>query len=196
MNVKSLKAAAFILFAALFATNANAQSIKYPKMHFGIRVGGSFNSASHSTTKYFDEEIKLNGKTSPTGGFALDFRIASIPLYLETGAYFVNRTVTVADADVDINDLTGQVPLLLSYHYYISDNTAIQPFAGGYMSYGHKFIPGVRFGVGINYGRLYANVGYDIDLGEREGNKSRFGDFRFKSPGIFATIGYNFGGSR
>lgn len=186
MNLNKFRLAALVLFAAMIATNVNAQSIVYPKMHFGIRGGVTYTFASSSSSNKYDQEYKSDGIVYPTGGLALDFRIASIPLYLETGAYFVNRS-----AGGSVDDYTGQVPLLLSYHYYINDKTAIQPFAGGYASYGYDFVAGARFGVGINYGRLYANVGYDIDLMEREVHHNKY-----KCPGLFATIGYNFGGSR
>ena len=186
MNLNKFRLAALVLFAAMITTNVNAQSIKYPKMHFGIRLGGTFNTATVNGEKI----TGVTGANSPTGGFALDFRIASIPLYMETGIYCVNRTLCIKDG-YDKEDITGQVPLLLSYHYYISDKVAVQPFAGGYASYGHNFVPGARFGVGINYGRLYANVGYDIDLAERDVDHGKY-----KSPGIFTTIGFNFGGSR
>ena len=194
-----MKVAVIFIFAALFSTTASAQSIKYPKMHFGIRVGGSFNTVSTSANlRGFDGDYNFKGKTFPTGGLALDFRIASVPIYLETGAYYVNRSAVIeTDYEKDMDAHTIQVPLLLSYHHYISDKTAIQPFIGGYASYLEDFGAGVRLGVGINYGRLYANVGYDIDLIEHTGSLNySYSSIDFKSPGLFATIGFNFGGSR
>ena len=188
-----MKVAAIALFAALFVTTANAQSVKYPKMHFGIRLGGTFNSASTSglgSDGEHDNDVK--GKNFLTGGLALDFRLAQIPLYMETGAYYVDRSVSgryYADC------YNVQVPVLLSYHHYISDNSAIQPFAGGFVAVSDDFGYGVRLGVGINYGRLYANVGYDIDLAEKD-LRGGYRSGTYTSSGFFATIGFNFGGSR
>lgn len=197
MKTKTMKMAGMILFAAMFATTANGQSVMYPKMHFGIRVGGTFTSSSLSNDlQGYDGEYKLKGKTFPTGGLAVDFRVASAPVYLETGAYYVNRSAVVdrGSYESNLDAHTVQVPLLLSYHFYISDKSAVQPFAGGYASYGDAFGAGVRLGAGINYGRLYANIGYDIDLIDHSDRIGR--EVKFKSPGLFTTIGFNFGGSR
>ena len=177
MNLNRFKIAALVLFAAMIATNVNAQSVMYPKMHFGIRLGGAYSASTASG---------VTAEIGPTGGLALDFRVGSKPIYVETGAYIVDRAFTYKD-DTRHHFVTGLAPVLLSYHFYISDKTAIQPFAGGFVSINDDsdFAPGARIGVGINYGRLYANVGFD----------KYFGDFD-KTYGIFATIGFNFGGSR
>ena len=190
MKARTIKVLAVSLFAAMFVSHVNAQSIKYPKMHFGIRLGGTFNTASVTG----DYNHDMEGKIFVTGGLALDFRIASMPLYLETGAYFVDRGLKSSDY-YNNNNYGGQVPILLSYHHYIGDKSAIQPFAGGYVGYGQEFGYGVRLGVGINYGRLYANVGYDIDLGERDFQEWG-SSATYTSSGLFATIGFNFGGTR
>lgn len=190
MNKKVFKIAALAAFVMLFSTSMNAQSLKYPKMHFGVRVGGTFNSASASGVSGGND---IKGKNFVTGGLALDFRIAQIPLYMETGAYYVDRSVS-GRYHADCKSI--QFPILLSYHHYISDKAAIQPFAGGFLAASDEFGYGVRLGVGINYGRFYANVGYDIDLAEKNltGGSRDYGTFT--SSGIFATIGFNFGGSR
>lgn len=186
MKAKTFIVLAISLSAVMFVSSVSAQTVKYPKIHAGIRLGGTFNSVTVS-----GEHIDgVNGKTWFTAGLAMDFRIAPMPLYLETGAYFVDRSI-----DGIRNNYGGQVPVLLSYHYYIGDKSAIQPFAGGYVGYAQEVGYGIRAGVGINYGRLYANVGYDFDLGERDIEKS-YKSAKYKASGLFVTIGFNFAGSR
>lgn len=187
MKTKLFKVAATSLFAALFVTSANAQSIKYPKSHFGIRVG--ITSTAVSVT---DDVVKnAKGRLFPTGGLAWDFRIASIPLYMETGAYLVDRTVEWESQWDAMNEtkLGAQVPLLLSYHHYIADDVAIQPFIGAYGAFASDLVEmGLRFGAGINYKRFYVNAGYDLCL---------FSDNSlYKVNAFFTTIGFNFGGRR
>ena len=59
MNLNKFRLAALVLFAAMITTNVNAQSIKYPKMHFGIRLGGTFNTATVDGEKITDVNRKI-----------------------------------------------------------------------------------------------------------------------------------------
>lgn len=79
------------------------------------------------------------------------------------------------------------MPMLASYHLYLTDNMSIQPFAGPYIGYGvdaERFDYGLRTGIGWNLGRLYVNTGYDFGF-EREG---------YRTGTYFCTVGFNFCG--
>ena len=177
----------------VFTVTASAQIVKnleYPKAHFGIRAAFTSNSV-RTGDDFYDNHSKA--KTFVSGGLALDFRVASIPLYLETGMYYMSKGYK-HDEPGSSNDYWNHsviMPLLMSYHLYFTDNMAIQPFVGPYVGYGcdkddeGRVDYGIRAGLGWNFGRLYVNAGYDFGF-EVDG---------YKNNTVFATIGFNFAGS-
>lgn len=178
-----------MLMAVGCLTSANAQiveGLEYPRCHFGIRAGVSSTSFGEGSSS----------KTFPTGGLAVDFRIAPIPLYLETGAYYANKGIELDNNyyDYSSNNHTVNIPLVVSYHLYFNDNMAIQPYFGGFAGYcvsgDYEEDYGLRFGCGFNYGRLYANVGYDMGMK----NFADSENYDTKSGMLFFTIGFNFVG--
>lgn len=189
-----------VIILTIYPFIASAQHISYPKFHLGVRAGYTFNNVTgkqqHFEYYSCSEPISHN---SIYGGVSMDFRITPFPLYLETGAYWMNRKYSyVADITVEsvpsttmtVKDDFFHIPLLFSYHFYLNDNMAIQPFAGGYGGYlrnSESFGYGVRLGCGVNYRRFYANVGYDIDLSKHKWNKYKVDHFN----ALFITLGYN-----
>ena len=91
-----------------------------------------------------------------------------------------------------------EMPIVVSYHYYLNDKMSIQPFFGGFISqvFDGPFDDldyGLRLGAGFNYGRAYASIGYDFGLK----NFDYYGsDYSFKSGLFFFNIGFNFVGSK
>ena len=186
MKKQIVSLVAAVLFS-MAVTSVSAQSVQYPSFHFGIRGGLTVNSSSFS-----DTNLSGASKSFPYGGLAADFKIASIPLYLETGVYYMNKgyKFEYGNYTVKEDDHFIHMPLLASYHIYINDNMAIQPFAGfagGYLTKAKEFEGAVRIGCGFNFGRLYANVGYDIGVIKHN---------RRSNNTFFTTIGFNFLGSR
>ena len=122
--------------------------------------------------------------------FLLDFQKA-YNVYNPNGNY-----IYVPDPSGNkTNDITYvYTPILICYHHYFTGKMSILPFAGGYVGYLDKYKKaeyGIRFGCGFNYGRLYANVGYDIgflDVGAN-GSKGHFNT-------LFLTLGLKIVGSR
>jgi hypothetical protein len=111
---------------------------------------------------------------------------------MKTGVYYMNKgyKFEYENYTVKEDDHFIHMPLLASYHIYINDNMAIQPFAGfagGYLTKAKEFEGAVRLGCGINFGRLYANVGYDIGVIKHN---------RRSNNTFFMTVGFNFLGSR
>lgn len=81
-SIKKMAVVAMMLVAGSTMT-VNAQLLsEKPRVHLGIRGGVSASS-------YSGDGIK--SKIFPMGGFAVDFKVAPIPLYLESGLYYVNR---------------------------------------------------------------------------------------------------------
>lgn len=179
-----------IALVALFTTfTANAQivdGLQYPKAHFGIRAAFTSNTVTY---EYRGVENTSDALPFVAGGLAVDFKIASLPIYLESGLYYMNKggKYDYGYGEEKQDNSCIIMPILASYHLYFTDNLAIQPFAGPYVGYGidqEKFESGIRVGCGFNFGRLYANVGYDFGFKTDD----------LKNNTLFATIGFNFMG--
>ena len=198
-------ATALLIFVAV---GASAQSVTYPRFHMGIRGGISLNSVK------IDADVDgVSSFAFPQGGISLDFRLAPFPLYLETGAYYMNKGATTEWTDYYLMGSTTRTqkdddhyiyaPVLFSYHYYLNDKIALQPFVGGtfgYLTESKDFEAAIRIGLGFNFGRLYANVGYDFGVAKHDAliGYTKYGIYTSKlhSNTFFATIGFNFAGSR
>lgn len=205
--MKRLLFAIFVAFFGFMSAGAQiVEDLEYPRVHFGIRAGVT----SSSLHLDYGDGYKSSSLTHPSGGLAFDLRVASIPLYLETGVYYTNRGYSLSgekwrDRSMDGNyDGFGfRVPLVASYHLYLNDNMSIQPFIGGFFGYGdidgkdsEDVDYGLRIGSGFNFGRWYANVGYDIGLMEQGTYVNSDGEEKsVKSGMLFFTVGFNFVGS-
>lgn len=178
------------LLVCIIAISAKAQIVKgleYPKAHFGIRAAFTSSTGSVSFEEY---DLDIDSKAFVSAGFALDFRISSIPIYLETGLYYINKGYGYEDwgGYHDEDDHEVLMPLLASYHLYLTDNMSIQPFVGPYVGYGfssERLDYGIRAGLGWNLGRLYVNVGYDFGMESDD----------YSANTLFCTVGFNFAGS-
>lgn len=192
-SIKKMAVVALMLVVGSTMT-VNAQLLsEKPRVHFGIRGGVSASSYSLDG---------MESKIFPMGGFAVDFKVAPIPLYLESGLYYVNRgyKLDIPDDYYDDESTDNQaieMPIVVSYHYYLNDKMSIQPFFGGFISqvFDGPFDDldyGLRLGAGFNYGRAYASIGYDFGLKNWD-----YGyDKSFKSGLFFFNIGFNFVGSK
>ena len=188
-----MKKIVMLLVLSVFVVGANAQIVKnldYPKVHFGIRGAFTLNSISVSDDYLGELDDVFDALPFASAGVALDFKVASIPLYLETGLYYMNNGYKYEDSwgEETLNNHSIKMPLLMSYHLYFTDNMAVQPFVGPYVGYGideERVDYGIRTGLGWNLGRLYVNAGYDFGF-EVDG---------YRNNTFFATIGFNFAGS-
>ena len=195
----------------LTATAANAQFRKKDnnrvpdRFHMGIRGGVTGSTLTGDNT----DDIK--GLWFPTGGFGLDFQVAPIPIFLGVGLYYQNQGYSyeykrygyTETKDVDAHCV--QLPLTASYHINVAPNLFINPFLGPWFSYNctdidndedwndDRFDYGVRFGCGMNFGRLTLDLGYDIGLKNwYDGNR----DYSIHTGILFMTVGFNWAGSR
>jgi hypothetical protein len=197
----------FTLLTVLVATSLQVSAKFYPayknapKMHIGVRGGITF-----STMDYSNAEVL----TAPYGGLAVDFKVAKLPIYVETGAYYMDKGCRYewwGDMETgayymdkgcryewwgDHKDYTDHnhsifIPAVASYHFYIGKNMTLQPFTGFYTSYGidyEKFDFGIREGVAFTYNQFYTNLGVNAGLVEQDGDEEH--------ASIFLTVGVNF----
>lgn len=157
-----------------------------PQMHIGVRSGITF-----STMDYDNAEALV----APYGGLALDFKVSKLPIYIETGAYYMDKGCRYEswwDNHHNHNDYTDHnhsiyMPAVVSYHFYIGKTMTLQPFSGFYTSYGFDYKKadfGVREGAAFTYNQLYANMGVNIGVVEQDGDKEHMS--------LFLTVGVNF----
>jgi|GEM_PF-1361293 len=132
-----------------------AENMDAPRFELGLRGG-----VAASAWTYYDADALL----MPQGGLSLAFRIARVPLYLETGVYYVDKGARVRDdgwgwyddddylcggwwsdrgygnrhnryaEHYSVHQPTLQIPLLVSYHHYFNPTLSIRPFAGFYVA--------------------------------------------------------------
>lgn len=171
------------------------------RFHMGIRAGVT------GSTLTGDNTDNYKALWFPTGGFGLDFQVAPIPIFVGMGLYYQNQGYTYETAyrskDYDFHCV--QLPLTASYHINVAPNLFINPFIGPWFSYNctdidndddwndDRFDYGLRFGCGMNFGRLTLDLGYDIGLKNwYSGSK----DYSIHTGILFATVGFNWAGSR
>lgn len=154
-------------------------------LYCGLRLGPSFSTVSS------DDET-LNGGSSQTGltlGVVLGVPLSQdVPVYLEPGLLYVEkggkRLLYGKKMTYDLNYL--ELPIVVKYIHNFDDDLAIHPFFGGYFAYGvggkiknygdrvaansfsddyfKRFDGGLRFGCGVSYSLLYADISYDWGL--------------------------------
>ena len=196
-----MKKLIFMAAMLMAAVGMQAQENDYPSMHIGVRAGFSVN---HMTGE------DLRNLVWPNGCIAADLRILkSLPLYVETGISYMSKGYRNSSGAPEHLHCFN-VPLMLSYHYYLTDKVAIQPFAGCIVGYigelegNHPYQrceTAVRLGIGVNYGRFYLNTGYDLGLTRHAVNYRGLdggvsNHTRFRNNTFFVTLGFNFVGKR
>ena len=220
----------FKLFVAalmlLGATSANAQfsqkeNNRVPdRFHMGLRFAYTANTSTWENV-YSKKGNTLDTKTLSFGSFGIgmDFQVAPVPVFLETGFYYVNKGFMLDTDKWKYDEMQHlhmlEIPFVISYHINVAPNLFINPFLGAYYAAGGpdgdlwKDIDaddalsdyGLRFGCGLNFGRLVVNMGYDYGLADIEPNKKFISTYSSKTPTFktgmfFMTLGFNWAGSR
>ena len=104
------------------------------------------------------------------------------------------------------------MPITVKYHVNLAPNLFLQPFLGPWFAYNltdideenkdwndDRFDYGLRFGCGLNYGRLYFDFGYDLGLKnwyDRDGRYNNDKDYTINRGVLFVTFGFNWAGER
>lgn len=190
----SLKAivAVVLLFSATLSANAQFDNNRVTKrFHFGIRGGFTVNSWS-------GDGVDVDALAFPTGGFAFDFQLAPVPVFLGFGVNYMNEGFKYKHSDETENASAIHMPLVFGYHFNVAPNLFVSPYMGSFMSYcvdddipiirDDQFNYGLRFGCGLNFGRLTFDMAYEYGLDEKR--------YDARSGTFFATIGFNIAGER
>lgn len=193
--------AVIMLFTAI--QNANAQfskkgSSREPdRFHMGIRGGFTVNTYTGGGYK---------AAIFPTGGLAADFKVAPFPLFVGVGLNYMNYAAKGEiytysrygsySSTKTIDGHSIQVPVTVSYHINVAPKLFINPFIGEFTAYNFSKAfnehvnYGLRFGCGMNYGRLTFDVGYDLGIANlAKSGTARTGTF-------FMNVGFNWAGSK
>ena len=189
----SLKAivAVVLLFSATLSANAQFDNNRVTKrFHFGIRGG--------ITSNTFSDSEGVDPLVFPTGGFAFDFQLAPVPVFLGFGVNYMNEGFKYKHSDETENASAIHMPLVFGYHFNVAPNLFVSPYMGSFMSYcvdddipiirDDQFNYGLRFGCGLNFGRLTFDMAYEYGLDEKR--------YDARSGTFFATIGFNIAGER
>lgn len=130
------------------------------------------------------------------------------PLYLESGLYYSEKGAKESDYSCSQNYL--EVPVIVRYAIPVADRFAIEPFAGGYLSYGiggeiknkmerakwdtfsddffRRFDAGIKIGATASFEMINVELGYDFGIYNNNQN-----DFESSHTGaFFATLGVRF----
>lgn len=211
---KSLKAivAVVLMLSATLSVNAQGSNRVTERFHFGIRGGFSINSWRGDGADYTD------ALAAPTGGFAFDFQIAPVPVFLGFGVNYLNEGAIIKikypyigktrTEKETVNASAIHLPLVFGYHFNVAPDLFVSPYAGSFMSYivedmddddddddnfleDERFNYGMRIGCGLNYKRLTFDMAYDYGL-KNMGPKH----FDLRSGTFLVTIGYNIAGER
>ena len=203
---KSLKVmfAVAMLFSATLSANAQfskKENNRVPdRFHMGIRAG--------ITSNTYTGDGDYKSFLFPYGGFAIDFQVAPVPIFVGIGLNYANYGCELEDSysysgyrysySKKIDDAHSiQMPITASYHINVAPNLFVNPFIGGFMAYNFnddfnkQFNYGLRFGCGMNYRRLTFDLGYDLGLANLADN-----GYKSKSGTFFVTVGFNWAGSR
>lgn len=160
-----------------------------PRFHLGLRAG--------LTSSSVDDSYSL---LSPYGGLAMDWRISPLPIYLESGLYYMNRGFS-NHYNYNYDNHSLVIPFTVGYHAYLADNMSLQPSFGVFHSYSLDYETvdfGFRIAIGWNYKRLYLNLGYDIGSShiEYESAWGYYDTYSGLTTTSFMTIGFNLAGRR
>lgn len=195
-----------MLFTATLSANAQFRkkvNTRTPdRFHMGLRAGLT---ASTFTGDYTEDVSAL---LFPYGGLGLDFQVAPIPLFVGIGLNYMNMGCKYDNYHHETETIDAhsiQMPITVKYHVNLAPNLFLQPFLGPWFSYDltdiseekkdwndDRYDYGLRFGCGLNYGRLYFDCGYDLGLKNWNGNDSH-SSYRGL---LFVTIGFNWAGER
>ena len=187
----------------------NNHTLDGNEIYYGLRLGLGFATVNNS------ELDKYDGPSSRTGlniGAVAGFQLSpSAPVYLESGLFYTEkggRNNKKQDIDFNLNYL--ELPILVKYCVDLDGEFSLQSFVGGYLAYGvggkikrhtdrtiesafsrdlfKRFDGGLRFGCGIEYQMLYADLSYELGLA----NIGRDAFEKTHNSCFYMNIGVNF----
>jgi len=213
---------------AQFETNQKRSRYNHDdtEFYYGLRLGLNVATMNSSNVN----ELDLGARAGLTFGAVMGYQLAnSAPLWLEVGMFYSEKggstttpmeisakynsteeTITSHDTNCRLSYL--QLPIVCKYSFEMADDFYLQPFFGGYFSYGiggkikydtksevtrqansaydyvNRFDGGLRIGCGIEFQMVYAEIGCDFGLA----NIGK-GDFdSVRNQNFHITAGVNF----
>lgn len=186
------------------------------ELYYGLRLGLGFATVNNSEIKDNDAPSSRIGLNV---GAVIGYQLSpSTPVYLESGLFYTEkggRNKSNPSKKVDYNLNYFEVPILVKYCFDIDGEFSIQPYLGGYLSYGiggkikhhdntdldsrfiekafsdkyfQRFDGGLRFGCGAEYQMLYAELSYELGLA----NIGRDDFDKTHNSCFYLNIGVNF----
>ena len=175
-------------------------------IYWGVRFG--------LTGATLTGDLDMGMKTGMTLAGVVGLRASdSTPVFLESGLYYTERGGKDGKARVGYNNL--EIPIIVKYGIKATDEIALLPFIGPYLSYafsGKTKIEeggttvsvgtfdekkwtglkrpnmGFKIGCGAEYNKLYLEVGYQFGIT----NLSKDEDLSVHSNALFVNFGVNF----
>lgn len=202
-------------FVALLCALCVAGTLSAQEKHIlGVRAGMN---VSNMTFKQDGLSVSPSSRVSFQAGVSYQYNfLESMPFYLETGLYLSLKGAEqkMGQTSTTIRMTYLEVPIMVNYHWNITDNIAIVPAAGFYYSLGlggtsenktgntsveadtfgtdsdiKRSEFGMRFGVSVEFlENFYAGLGYDVGLN----NISKDADVKARNGSFFILVGYNF----
>lgn len=175
----------------------------FGRPYFGLRLGAAFSNICG------DSYVGGDVKTGVNVGMAVGFPLSGyMPLYLESGLTYTEKGEKNAGQRYNLDYL--DLPFVFKYKCYMNDNFALEPYFGGYVGLGvagktravdgnsssyssfgdqgafRRGDAGIKFGCGISFNMLYADITYDWGLANISHNSDA------KTGAFMANIGVNF----
>lgn len=202
-------------FVALLCALCVAGTLSAQEKHIlGVRAGMN---VSNMTFKQDGLSVSPSSRVSFQAGVSYQYNfLESMPFYLETGLYLSLKGAEqkMGQTSTTIRMTYLEVPIMVNYHWNITDNIAIVPAAGFYYSLGlggtsenktgntsveadtfgtdsdfKRSEFGMRFGASVEFfENFYAGLGYDVGLN----NISKDADVKARNGSFFILVGYNF----
>ena len=194
MDFKKMKRGIATLVALVVCMSASAQFGQEVRrgsfadnheIYYGLRLGLGLANVN-------SDDKRLDGGDTQAGlniGGVIGFQLSpSAPVYLESGLFYTEKggkgVLDKKKFTYDLNYL--EIPILVKYKYEMDTDLNLVPFAGGYVAMGvggkiknfgdretessfspenfKRFDGGLRFGCGIEYQVLYADMAYEFGL--------------------------------
>lgn len=198
---------ALLLAAPSFAQmNSGGFSISESTLYYGVRIGMNLSTVTGDNT----DDLKM--KAGLTLGGVLGLRVSdSAPVFLESGLYYTQYGANGdGKEELDVNYL--ELPVLIKYGFEATDEINVLPYLGPTFGFGvsakrkyeelgevesvkgfsdndlNRFNVGIKIGCGVEWSKLYAELGYHIgisNLADSDSDTMHHGN-------IFINVGVNF----
>lgn len=163
----------------------NSGDVEMSNTYYGLRLGLGL-STVNSDSKALDGNKVQAGLNV---GFAIGTQLSpAAPVFIESGLYYTEKG---GKSEYEGKNFTYylnylELPILVKYRYFATDEFSVEPFFGGYLSCGvggkiknygdrkafssfkdnyfGRFDGGLKLGVGLSFQMMYFDLNYDFGL--------------------------------